>query len=628
MNLDNIKRYSRISKSILVKKVLSKFTNRIINKLQRVRDTNTSTYSYDYISYFPLSKKKFNFYNIIGIELNDDKMEDYCNCVVNHNFKLLSDRLGNLYKVDNFNNIQTKFPKSLIPMTTKCYNLISDDYKLIDWQCDFNNNYNWPMEWSKSITYGNNNGSDIKVPWELGRLQHLPNLAYYYTLNNDNRLVKEIKNQLFDFMASNPPSFGVQWLSAMDVGIRLVNIILTIQTLRQVADLFNEKETNLIDSYLFDHYLFIKNNDEFSDGMRGNHYLSNICSILIYLSFIEETESKFTLLSKYVKILNREINYQFYKDGTNFESSTRYHIFTSQMILTIDIVLQSLYPNKYKLINLDSIMSFTSNLLEYDFPPQFGDNDSGFYWKIINNEKHTYKAIKKYIDSNYSIEYSEKYKDLGYIVKTLNEFDIHFKCGKLGQNGKGGHDHNDNLSYCLYYDKNPIVVDPGTYCYTSNFEKRNKYRSTSMHNVLFVDNCEQNNFQENIIDDMFWIDTDKSNPSLELDNKVIGTIEYCGKQLKRTINTNSNEITVTDIYNSEINKKVHIHFHPSVKIESVENNVYKLCTNESVIQLIIDIGKSSVKEYDFSPEYGVKHKAKRVVIDSNEMTITHRYKEI
>lgn len=628
MNLDNIKRYSRISKSILVKKVLSKFTNRIINKLQRVRDTNTSTYSYDYISYFSLSKKNFNLFNTLDLEVNIDKMEDYCNSIVNHKFKLLSNNESNLNKVESYNSIQSKFPKSLIPMTTQCYNLISDDYKFIDWQCDFNNNHNWTMGWSKNISYGNNTGSDIKVPWELGRLQHLPNLANCYTMNNDSRLIMEIKNQLFDFMASNPPSFGVQWLSAMDVGIRLVNIILTIQTLNQVVDLFNDKETNLIDSYLFDHYLFIKNNDEYSDGMRGNHYLSNICSVIIYLSFIEETESKFTLLSKYVNILNREINHQFYEDGANFESSTRYHIFTSQMILTVDIVLQSLYPNKYKLISLDSIMSFTSNLLEYDFPPQFGDNDSGFFWKIINNESNTYKALKNYTDSNYSIRYSEKYKDLGYIVKIQNEFDIHFKCGKLGQNGKGGHDHNDNLSYCLYFKKNPIVVDPGTFCYTSNFEERNKYRSTSMHNVLFVDNCEQNNFQENIIDDMFWMDTDKSNPSLELDNKVIGTIDYCGKQLKRTITINSNEITVIDIYNSTINKKIHIHFPPSVKIEAVENNVYKLCTNESVILLIIEIGKSSVEEYDFSPEYGVKHKAKRVVIESNEMTITHRYKEI
>jgi len=571
---------------------------------------------------------KFKLFSSLGLDVNTEELEDYSNNVLDHNFKLLSDNVSNLNKVDSYNSLQSKFPKSLIPMTTQCFNLISDDYKLIDWQSDFNNNYNWPMEWSKNISYGNNIGSDIKVPWELGRLQHLPNLAYCYSLNNDSRFVKEIKNQLFDFMASNPPNFGVQWLSAMDVGIRLVNIILTIQTLEHVVDLFNRKETNLIDSYLFDHYLFIKNNDEYSDGMRGNHYLSNICSILIYLSFIEENDSKYTLLSKYVNILNREINHQFYEDGTNFESSTRYHIFTSQMILTVDIVLQSLYPNKYKLNNLDSIMSFTSNLLKYDFPPQYGDNDSGFFWKIINNESNTYNALKNFIDSNYNIRHSEKYKDLGYIVKSQNEFDIHFKCGKLGQNGKGGHDHNDNLSYCLYYKKNPFVVDPGTFCYTSNFEKRNKYRSTSMHNVLFVDNCEQNNFQENIIDDMFWMDTDKSNPKIRVDNNIEGTIDYCGKHLKRTINTNSNKITVTDIYNNEINKRIHIHLHPNVKIESVENNVYKLCTIESVILLIIETGKSYLENYEFSPEYGVKHKANRVVIESSEMTIIHSYKEI
>ena len=35
--------------------------------------------------------------------------------------------------------------------------------------------------------------------------------------------VKEFRNQILDFIASNPPRFGTNWFSTMDVGIRVSN---------------------------------------------------------------------------------------------------------------------------------------------------------------------------------------------------------------------------------------------------------------------------------------------------------------------------------------------------------------------------------------------------------------------
>jgi hypothetical protein len=628
MNLKNIKRYSRISKPILLKKVISRFNNKIINRLQALRDTNASTYSIDYLSYFKLASSNFNLFDALDINIDQDNLIEYCNSISNHKFKLLSNKEKDLNRELSFDQIQNKLHKGLIPTTTKCFNIIADNYNQIEWQTDFNNNYSWNYALSKNIVYGNNIGSDIKVPWELGRFQHLPNLAYLYTITHDNNLVSEIKNQIFDFMASNPPNYGVQWISAMDVGIRLVNLIFTLQII-QFRILFTEKEIELIESYLFDHYIFIKNNDEYSDGMRGNHYLSNICSIVIYLSFIEDRDTNISLLNKYINILNREIEHQFNSDGTNFESSTRYHIFTSQMILTVDIVLNYIFQDKYKITDIEKILSFTSKLLEYPFPPQFGDNDSGFYWKITNDESETYKHMKSYIESNYNVSKSNIYNDLGYIHKELLNLDLHFKCGKLGQNGKGGHDHNDNLSYCLYTNKIPLVVDPGTYCYTSDFSQRNKFRSNSYHNVVSIDDEEQNEYQENIIDDMFWLDTNRADTKLIVkQNRIVGSIYYCGKQLEREIEFDSSIINISDLYNSKIDKYLNIHLHPDVEVVNVENNVYKLCINEHEVELNIKNGISKVQEYEFSPEYGVKQLSKRIVIESYSEKIIHTYKEL
>ena len=58
---------------------------------------------------------------------------------------------------------------------------IAADYAPIDWQIDFKSGYRWQENHvSSRLQYGHEPGVDIKVPWELARLQHLPQLAVAY----------------------------------------------------------------------------------------------------------------------------------------------------------------------------------------------------------------------------------------------------------------------------------------------------------------------------------------------------------------------------------------------------------------------------------------------------------------
>jgi len=68
--------------------------------------------------------------------------------------------------------------------------------------------------------------------------------------------------------------------------------------------------------------------------------------------------------------------------------------------------------------------------------------------------------------------------------------------GQNGQNGNGGHAHNDKLSFELCINGKNIIVDPGTYLYTASPEWRNKFRSTAYHNTVSINNQEQNRFIE------------------------------------------------------------------------------------------------------------------------------------
>ena len=58
--------------------------------------------------------------------------------------------------------------------------------------------------------------------------------------------------------------------------------------------------------------------------------------------------------------------------------------------------------------------------------------------------------------------------------------------GGVGQNGNGGHAHNDLSSYELSYGT-PIVVDPGSYVYTADPKARDDFRSARAHSLVVVD---------------------------------------------------------------------------------------------------------------------------------------------
>ena len=73
------------------------------------------------------------------------------------------------------------------------------------------------------------------------------------------------------------------------------------------------------------------------------------------------------------------------------------------------------------------------------------------------------------------------YPDFGLYIWRSPRFFLSIRCGPVGQNGNGGHAHNDQLAIELNVDGEDWVADPGTYLYTPSPENRNAYRSVHAH---------------------------------------------------------------------------------------------------------------------------------------------------
>lgn len=86
---------------------------------------------------------------------------------------------------------------------------------------------------------------------------------------------------------------------------------------------------------------------------------------------------------------------------------------------------------------------------------------------------------------------SKSFPESGFYIMRSKQIYLLAVCQPIGVNGHGPHKHNDWLSFELCLREHPVIIDPGTYCYTGNIEMRRLFRSTEYHNTAVVDGVEQ-----------------------------------------------------------------------------------------------------------------------------------------
>lgn len=224
----------------------------------------------------------------------------------------------------------------------RIWRLIRQPYLPIDWQLDFKSGHRWSeLTYFLDIRYGDRLGVDVKVPWELARMQHLPQLALACRAARQGRAgfaserayADAFRNQVLDFIATNPPRFGVNWGCAMDVGIRLVNILIALDLFLDAGTVFDAPFIEIVRRSIVEHGRHVIGNLEWSEEGRGNHYLANVVGLLFAGAYLPRDVAFDDWLAFAVHELIVEGRAQFLPDGGNFEGSLSYHRLSSELLL-------------------------------------------------------------------------------------------------------------------------------------------------------------------------------------------------------------------------------------------------------------------------------------------------------
>jgi uncharacterized heparinase superfamily protein len=372
---------------------------------------------------------------------------------------------------------------------------------------------------------------DHKIIWELNRHQHWLVLGRAYWLTGDRRYRARCLQELESWLASNPPLVGVNWASMLELGLRSLSWIWalhffvdadsddaapwTIDLLLALDRQLAHVEQNL--SYYFS---------------PNTHLLGEALALYVAGRSIPELAGSPRRAALGRRILVAELVRQVTPDGGHCERSTHYHRYTLDFYaMALGIARATDDPIAAVFERGVLRLASAARLLcdESGRAPHLGDDDGGMLLPIANRAVDDWRdslAIAAMLTGRPELQIGPVPEEACWLLsratftpawqaqpRTIEAAAACWRSAALPETGyyvsraasgehliidggphgyqNAGHAHADALAMTLSVRGMPVLIDPGTGCYTVDAALRDRFRSTALHNTLLVDGRSQ-----------------------------------------------------------------------------------------------------------------------------------------
>ncbi|MFX1355715.1 MAG: alginate lyase family protein [Promethearchaeota archaeon] len=551
-----------------------------------------------------------------------------------------------------------------------CYNkvpIFEKEYhfeKNFDWFYGFTDDFYWKFERSDKIEIRpkyKDEFIDIKLVWELNRHQFLQILGIAYLITKQEKYAIRFKEIILDWIKKNPPLYGVNWISGLEISLRLISWILSLYFFKGSININNKRFFAKIFKSMFQHAYFLRN---FYTKRSFNHTIGDMCGAYLFSKIFNGNSKIIKWQKKFSQEIIKNIKLQIRPDGVNIEQSLNYHKFVLEFFSLFLIISPELIhePEKALIAKMFEYL-FYSIKPNHKFP-LIGDSDEGRAL-FLSNKGHKgflellslgsvlfrnkgikyltnhpaiitvfllgIKGIEDFnklesIESNVNFKFFE---NSGYFIirnnwkKNGNYLFVDF--GRFGpQNAP--HSHSDITNIIFSYKGKDILIDSGTYSYNRSWEERSHFRSSVAHNIISINH----NNQAKIEGWFSWANKPKLKRKV---NKIESNFELCcihngykGFLVKRVINTNKSvdEIIITDkiFYKNEAKDEephdvdLFFHFNNDIDLKMNQNTVQ--IDNNLLLTISSDNDFSmKINKTYFSPIYSQKCEIKVLNIHLN-----------
>jgi hypothetical protein len=158
------------------------------------------------------------------------------------------------------------------------------------------------------------------------------------------------------------------------------------------------------------------------------------------------------------------------------------------------------------------------------------------------------------------------YPDFGVFIFKSKTIYLAIRCGSIGQNGNGGHAHNDSLSFELNVIGRDFIVDGGSYLYTPFPNVRNVFRGTKAHNTLILHSHEQNDWADGILG-LFSMRDKAHARVLKVNNEFFrGEHSGYGPKHDREFILRNSSLIIFDRIDMTLTNEIHFNLSPEVEV--------------------------------------------------------------
>lgn len=276
-----------------------------------------------------------------------------------------------------------------------------------------------------------------------------------------------------------------------------------------VVRLFPKLQSREILSSIWEQLCWLVHHLEDANG--GNHYLENLCSLIVGSLQFESQQAK-KLYDFAISKLEIELQNQILKDGGHEERSASYHILVLDRLVEVGIIIKIMNNSiPIWLINkIKAMLDWTLLIrLQKGNFPRFNDSpfngcpnidiSIAFAESFLNSKskkRNNLKGIRKILiekmGDNFNTTNSTnkesiiKLNQTGWtLIKPGKGWEIIFKAGESCPKHLYGHAHSDLFTFDIYKNGIPFISEAGTSTYEKN-QLREYERSGSAHNVFEI----------------------------------------------------------------------------------------------------------------------------------------------
>ncbi len=506
----------------------------------------------------------------------------------------------------------------------------------VHWHIDPVTKIKSPLEFGKTLDYRNDEKvGNVKFIWELGRHQHLVPIAVAYAVTGDIKYRNEVVTQIDSWINDNPYGLGIHWCSALELALRLISwsLVHSFIAIRDgeeglfdvVSDAKKLGASIYQQAYFIRHFLSLYSS-------ANNHLIGELTGLWTACQVFDLGKRGEKWANFAFNALEKQANYQVYKDGVDKEQAFYYHLWVLEYFLFAWLI--GCRTNKQfsqgfvsKIEKMSAFLHSVSS--DNGQPPHIGDADDGFVARFepewteqpytellsvidfissdaglpdtspVTQKAFWYGAISSQqsagvkLNNYWQRQYPEVYRQGGYGLLGNKRCHIVFDGGDLGYLGIAAHGHADALSFCLAIDDDWWLVDPGTYAYHSEAIWRNYFRGTRAHNTIKINDIDQSH----IAGSFMWSHKAKASiHDCHIDNdRQIITASHNGYQYmgvshqrclifaEKTNGKSDSELTIEDILDctSSCKAEINFHFSPDISLTFDETNGYWLACRKN-----------------------------------------------